>query len=274
MAEGMPTDLVNIPDDPAHWTALGQAQRDLKFPDQQYHKAADHAEKLSAHRRPGCARNAHCGEAQQAEDQDRVENDIEQRAHELHGHGCNVLALGLHDALTAHLKKHAEAERTADGKIRRPHLADGGLVRKEREKGICAEQAEQRKGQRGQQQKEQAVVGGKGGLLPAALAKAARDQGVHAHARAHRHRDHQHLDGIGQRNRGQRVLAQPRDKDAVHKVVQRLHQHGDAQRNGHGKQEPSLGHHAHLVLRFLFHNASDYITVAGAPQADRQRGRG
>ena len=228
-------------------------------------EAEDHRGKLTGDGRVRGARHAEPREAEQAEDQDRVEHDVDQRAGDLHEHDEHGLALRLHDALRAHLQKDAEREHAADGQVVHAHIADERRFRHERiEKRPDAEQTEQQEHHRRDEQQKQAVARGGVGVLKAALAQPARDQRVHADARSHGNGDHEHLNRERERYGRERVLAQPGDKDAVDDVVERLREHGDHDRQRHAEQQPALGHIAHFVFRsILFHREIDYHISSG-----------
>ena len=81
------------------------------------------------------------------------------------------------------------------------------------------------------------------------LAQRAGEQGVHTHGGACADGDHQVLQGESQRDGGQGVFTQPGHEDAVHDVVQRLHQHGDHHGHRHAGQQSS---HRHFIFRWFY----------------------
>ena len=65
----------------------------------------DRAQALADHRRPGRAGNAHLREAEQAEDQDRIEDNVRDRAGQLRDHGIDRAAGRLQETLEGDLNK-------------------------------------------------------------------------------------------------------------------------------------------------------------------------
>ena len=78
------------------------------------------------------------------------------------------------------------------------------------------------------------------------------DDGAYPHPGAYPHGDHHILEGEGQRDGGEGVFAEAGHEHGVHRVVQRLHQHGDHHGQAHHRQELSHGHGAQLILALPF----------------------
>lgn len=77
----------------------------------------DRAQTLTDHRRPGGAGDAQLREAEQAEDEDRVEDDIRDRTDQLRDHGIDRAAGRLQKALKRDLAEHTERAQHADIEI-------------------------------------------------------------------------------------------------------------------------------------------------------------
>ena len=148
----------------------------------------------------------------------------------------NHIPGGLEGLLQGDLNKHPEGADGADAGVLDSHLHQNGVVAEGLEEGADEEEAEDKKAEPAKHPKEKPVGGGGVGLLLALLPQAAADKAVEADPGAHTHRDYQHLHREGQAHRRQGVYRVVLgDKDAVHNVVQRLHQHGEHGGQGHRK---------------------------------------
>ena len=72
---------------------------------------------LSGDGRNGCTRKAHLRQAEHAEDQQRIEDDIGHRADDLRKHGCFHITGGLQHLCPDAFKEQAEAEHAHDASI-------------------------------------------------------------------------------------------------------------------------------------------------------------
>ena len=75
--------------------------------------------------------------------------------------------------------------------------------------------------------------------------------GAEGHPEAGAEGDHQGLDGVGVGEGEKGLAADLGHKDAVHQIVDRLHQHGQHDGPGHVEHQPAEGHGAEDVG--LFH---------------------
>ena len=187
------------------------------------------------------------------EDADRVEYDVEDRAHALREHGIDRPARGLHQPLEHDLAEQAERHAAHDVQIGRAHVDDLGDFRLRGHERPTEEQAEHEEDRIAHQRQQHAVFRHLVGALVVLLAQRAGEQRVHAHARAGRHADHEVLRRKGQRHRRERLFADAAHEHAVHNVVQRLDEHGNDHRQRHGDDQLSDGHRAHFV--FLLHGS-------------------
>ena len=177
-----------------------------------------------------------------------VQYDVDDGAGALGEHRVDGAAGGLHQPLEHDLAEHAEAEAADGGQVVHAVVderLDLGLGGEERPH---AEQAEQQEQHIAHQRQEHAVLGHLVGALRVLRAQRPGEQRVHAHRRAGGEPDHQVLGREGQRHRRQRRLVVARHEEAVHHVVQRLHQHGQYHRQRHVDNQLGDGHDAHLVL--------------------------
>lgn len=78
-------------------------------------------------------------------------------------------------------------------------------------------------------------------------------QSVDVDAGADPYRDHEILHRESKRNRCQCILADLRDKDGIHDVVENLHQHGDHHGDRLVDDQLSGGHDIHLITSFGIH---------------------
>ena len=200
----------------------------------------------------GCpcrARYAHI----EYKDKDRVENDVDDRADALRNHGVDRAPRGGQQAFQHHFAENAEGNAAYDRQIAGAVLNDfriGGLKPEEQ---IRAEQTEQQENRIAAQRNEYAVRRHAVGVFFILCAQRARNQRVYAHSAARRESDHQILRGKRQRYRVQRLLRYHADENAVHQIVQRLHQHRYYDGQRHRYNQLPYGHYAHLVfLHFLF----------------------
>ena len=179
---------------------------------------------LADHRRDSRARNAHLRQAEQAENEQRIEHDVDDRARYLRDGGRFHVAAGLQNLGPDTLEEQPAAEHAHDAAVY-DHVADnvrraGGYFRIERqdEPACGREQRPQRQRQR------RADSGISIRLIGTVFAVFRRHDGVDAHARSHRQRDHQQLDGIDDGERGQTGFGKTADEQAVHDVIQSLNE--------------------------------------------------
>ena len=206
---------------------------------------------LAEHRGHGCTGDLHARQAEQAEDEDGVKNDVQDRAGALRDEGVDRAARGLQQALKDDLAEDAERGDRDDADIGRAVGNDGFVRRLGAHEELCAENAEQSAEQHAQPGKKDAVQGRAVHHVRIAFAERARQQGIDADGRARCDADHDVLHREGQRNGVECVLINVRnfrDKGAVDHVVKRLHQHGQGHRQRHGQQQPPNGHRAHFVF--------------------------
>ena len=242
--------LQNRPDHPAHRTEAPEGEMDLGiFPEMEEHGGHGAAE-LAEHGGGGGAGHAHGGEAQQAEDQDGVHDDVDDGAGHLSDHGQLGPAGGLQQPLKIDGGEAEGADADADAQIGDGVLDDGGAAGLGAHKGAGGEHADEHKDHRGAQLQKQALPGGLVHHVLVVLAQRAGKQGVDAHAQAHGKGDHQVLHGKTQGDGGEGVLADLGHEDAVHHVVQGLHHHGKHHGQGHVQQQPVHRLGAHAVFGF------------------------
>ena len=113
---------------------------------------AQHEEECQAHGEPLAdyggdrgSRDTHAGCSEQAEDQYRIEDDVDDRAQALGDHGVYHIAGALHDPFAYQLAEYAEGQGGADDQVRLPHGNDrriGGEPLEEHRGEQCAEYAE------------------------------------------------------------------------------------------------------------------------------------
>ena len=221
---------------------------DIRIEPQVHEEAQPGGDELARDRRHGGAGHLQPGKAEQAENQDGVQNDVDQRARDLGNHGVHRPPCGLEQPLKAELAENADGEAQADPGVVRAVVHDGGNIRLSQEEGPGQQKAARAEGHGADQEHKDARIGGLVRLVLLFLPQGAGEQGVHADARAAAHGDHQVLEGKGQGDGVQRVLADAGDKDAVHHVVEGLDQHGDHHGHRHAGQEGGDGHRSHLVL--------------------------
>ena len=197
------------------------------------------------------ARDAHARQAEPAENQDGIQNDVDHGAGSLGDHGVGGAAGGLQETLEENLSEDAEG-----GNRDHPDIAhavgDGVRLRGQRAHiRFGAENAEKGAQKHPRKGEQQAVERGGIDLLLILLSQRAGEQRVDAHGDAAGNADHNILHRKGQRNGGQRIVVHvrnARDKNTVHHIVKRLYQHGQRHRQGHTEQQPPHRDDAHLVF--------------------------
>ena len=227
---------------------MAQAQVHLRVLAMVEDNRHDRTQALTDHRRPGGAGNAHLWEAEQAKNEDRIEDDVRDRADQLRDHGIDRAASRLQKALKRDLAEHAERAQHTDVQIRDTVLNDGRDVRLRTHIGADAEQAANEHEQIAQQRQQQTVDRNLIDALGVFLPQRARQQRIDADAKA----DGNGNDDVLQRERHghgrECILTDARDKNAVHDIIQRLHEHGDHHRDRHGQQELIFRHGAHFIF--------------------------
>ena len=240
-----------------------QAQMHLRIFEVVERHGDDRAQALADHRRPGRAGNAHLREAEQAEDEDRVEDDVRDRTDQLRDHGIDRATGRLQETLEGDLDENAERAQNADVQVRDAVIDDRLNIRLRAHVSTDADQAGDEHEQIAQQRQQQAVDRDLIDALGVFLPQRTREQRIDADAEA----DSDGNDDVLQRerhgHRRERILADARDKDTVHDVVQRLHEHGDHHRHCHRQQQPIFGHRAHFIFAkgFLRHSVTPIIST-------------
>lgn len=200
----------------------------------------------------GSAPDAHGRAAEEAEDHDGIEDDIDDGADALNEHGDEGLAGALQHPLGGDLHKDADGADADDGKILGAVFRDdGGNTLLHGEVELRAENPKQREYHGGADGKQQADISDFLGGLAVFLAQSAGKQGIHTHAGAGGKGDHEVLNGEGQRNGGEGILADAGDEDAIDDIIKGLDEHGDDERQGHIKNELFDRHCPHFV--FFWH---------------------
>ena len=205
---------------------------------------------LSDAGRPGGTGDAHGRDRTEAEDHDRVEDDVDETADQHADHRNLHAADGLEHLLIGDGGGIRHTEKEDDTCILGAQADDVSIIRKPSHEGRHPEDAEHADEEAVEDVAEEAE--GRRGvrLLLEAGTERVRDHGVHADAEAHRHRDEQILRRVDEGQRGHRLLADARDVVAVDDVVERVHEHGNRHRNRHGNHER---HDRTLLHKCLVH---------------------
>lgn len=196
----------------------------------------------------GGAGYPHFGEGTDAEDEDRVQNNIDDGAQSLGEHGLDGPSGGLEETLHGDFQEDAEGKGGADGEVDGARLNDDAAVGLEGEVDPGDGKAQHQEDQIAQSGQKEGVFGGAVGHIEILFAQTAGEQGVDADGGTHCHGDHQVLIGEGQRDSGQGVLADLGHKDTVHYIVKGLDEHGDHDGQRHGEDQSSDGHCPHFVF--------------------------
>ena len=258
--DGGDADAVDGPDGGAVEADLFGAQVELRVVPEVQEEGQPGGHPLADDRGQGRAGHLQPGQAEEAEDEDGVQDDVQNGPGELGDHGELGPAGGLEEPLQGDLAEEAQGGAQADASVGGSVADDLGRVGLEPEEGACQQSAQQGEGGKGAQGQEDAHVGHPVGGVLILGPQGAGDQGVEAHAGADGHGDHQGLEGKGQGDGGQGVLADLGHEDAVHDVVQGLDQHGDHHGDGHAEEQLAHGHNAHLVFGSVFHSVFSFGT--------------
>ena len=191
----------------------------------------------------------HLRERADAEDHQRVEDDVDDRTGQALQHRDDHVAGRLLHLFTHHRDhdEHAQADR--DVRI---------LHRLRRNVFASAPNAFTNTPDRPKPSTRNTIPPTTDSAMPCSAAESAcswrfsprrrADQRVDAHARTHADRNDQRLQREHQRHRGQRALRILRHEDTVHNVVQRIDQHGQHRGQRHGENQRSHARGAHFVF--------------------------
>ena len=239
-------------------------QTDLNVLSVVQHHCQDKGDDLAddgGHRSAG---DLHAGQAEIAEDQDRVQDDVDDCAGALGDQGIAGAAGGLEQTLQEDLAENAEGHDADDADIGHT-VGDGLSVRREGAHiDIGTENAEEDKEQGADSRQKDAVEGAAVDLVHIFFAQSTGEEGVDTDGDARGHADHDILHREGQGDGGEGVVVHggnAGDEDAVHHVIQGLHQHGQGHGQGHGKEQPTHGTHAHFVFLQGFHYISRFPSI-------------
>ena len=252
--DGRETDAVDFAHETAAELHAAQRNRQLVVVFEVKEEAERRADGLADHGGDGGAGRAHRGQAQPAEDEHRVEHDVRDGAGHLRPHAEPRQARGLQKALNADLEIQKDRADRDDLQIAVAEGADLGVGGLGVDKGLGGEQAEYGHQRPAAQRERHGVSSDAARTLAVAAAQGARGQRADADAGAGAESDHDILRREGQRQRRQAVFRHPGHIDAVHHVVQRLHQHRQHHRHGQAQQQPPLvlGAHAAGIQLFSF----------------------
>ena len=198
----------------------------------------------------GGAGNAHV----QGKDEDGVQNDVDDGAQTLGVHTEDRPPGALEQPFVHDLAEHTQRADGHHPQVVVAHADDVLDLRLGTEEQVGAGGTQKGGDDEAHQRQQYAVVGDLVGAFTLSGTQCPAHQGVDAYGGAGGQTDHQVLGGEGQRNGGERLLADAADEHAVHDVVQRLHQHGRDDGQGHIPDQLRNGHDAQLV--FVFHRDS------------------
>ena len=185
-----------------------------------------HSAELTENRSHSRAQHAHFGENADAENKQRVEYDVHDRAQKLEQHGVYHVARRLQGLFNHHLYDRENRQTEHKGKVLHAGVYNSLVAAAERcHERPHAEDAQQQKERVGKAAKHKSVGRGGISLFVIARSQLARDKRVDADSRADRSGDQQQLQGIGQRHGGKAVHVVVAYKNAVDHVVHRQYRH-------------------------------------------------
>ena len=212
------------------------------------HHGDDRTDALTDHRRPGGAGDAQLREAEQTKDQDRIEDDVRDRAGQLRDHGIDRAAGRLQETLKGDFNKNAERAQNADIQVCDAVIDDRLNIRLRAHVSTDADQACDKHEQIAQPREQQTVDRDLIDTLGIFLPQRARQQRIDADTEADSDGNDDVLPRESHRHRRECILADTRDENTVHDVVQCLHEHGNHHRHRHRQQQLVLGHCAHFIF--------------------------
>ena len=222
---GWDADTADFPHQVEIRSDMTQLQRQIVILAMVENDRNDSADTLTEHRGPRSAGDTQFGKAKQTEDQNGVKHNVDDGAGELGNHRVDRAASRLKEALKCDLNEDAERANETDAQIDRAKLDDLLNVGLRAHVRLHAENADEQDQKEADGLQNQPLYGDLIGALRIFLTECAGEQRIDADAEADRNRDHHILQRKCHGDGGQRVFTDARDKDAVHDVVQRLHQH-------------------------------------------------
>lgn len=187
--------------------------------------AEDHRDDLSEDGRDSCSGNAHLRETEQTENQDRIEDDVEDRAESLRDHIVKGQSGRLQQPLHVDLHEYAERADADDGHILCPVLKNLRITCLCGEERARAENTDQGEHEITAKCEQDTVVGSPVCLLVILFAETSGEQCVDADACTGGNRNHQILNRESERHGCQGIFVDLRYEHAVNDIVQRLHKH-------------------------------------------------
>ena len=203
---------------------------DLLIKAQVQEQAQTGGDRLSEDRGQGGAGYAQSGKAAQAEDHDRIKNNIDNGAGGLGDHTVNGQACGLQQAFEGHLEEQPRGQTGHDPQIGGAHTDDFRVLCLGTDKSGGQEKTDQQEGQEIAEGQEKAVGRCRVGTVISLFSQGTGEEGVDTDTGTGAQGDHQVLQRKGQGNGGQSFFTETGYKDAVDYVVQGLYQHGDHHR--------------------------------------------
>ena len=193
--------------------------------------------------------NAHGRHRAEAEDEDGVQQDVADTARDEGDHGELHPAHGLEELLKGEAGHVHGSEQEDDGGVGHAH-GDDGAVGGEPGQEAGHDSGSRQRAEDAVEHREGHAVGG-GGVRPVVVACAPveGDEGVDAYAEADGNGVHEVLDGEHKGEGRHGLLVDLGHEEAVHDVVQRVHQHGDdvGQSHRHQQREHRLRLHKSIV---------------------------
>ncbi len=106
----------------------------------------------------GGSQHSHAWEAEEAEDENRVEDDVDDRPGALDDHGMKSVPGTLQDALTGDIDEDSQAEEETNCTVLRSHPDQFGVAGKEADESLGEEETDYRKEHPADQREGQSVA--------------------------------------------------------------------------------------------------------------------
>ena len=166
------------------------------------------------------------GKSEQAEDQDGIHDNIDDRPDPLRDHGIDGLSGGLQETFQGHLHKDSDGEDADDRQILSTIGDDLFIPGLQPEKAVGAGEADEGHEREADKGEKDSVFGGPVRVLEFFLPQIAGEQGIDPHAGSCGNGNHQALNRKRERHGGQCIFIDLGHENTVHNIVQRLYQHG------------------------------------------------
>ena len=242
-------DLIDRTDHAQVGLPTAHTQREYLLMNEHTPQTNQHTDNLTDDGCERCTANAHLRERSDAEDEQRVQNDVDDCTGQTLTHRNNHITGRLLNLLAHDGDHDKDTQSDRDVRIADRLLKDGCILGKTSQERTAAQKSQKYKHDTAYNGQYHAVFCRIVGLFLILCTQTARDQRVDTDTGADRNCDDQLLKRKDQRNGGQCTGRVSRDENTVDDIVERIDEHGNHSRQGHAEDERSHAHGAHFLLR-------------------------